>query len=126
MAVCHVRAAVSVAILLAVVATPWAPTVLAAQAGPIAAAADRLARARTPQPAGSTSAASAGRQAASRAEKLAWAYLLIGGCVFIATSPGEKGGDGRWSSDGKWEMAAGVGAVGLSFGLLHDMLSRRP
>jgi hypothetical protein len=115
-----VRAAVSVAILLAMIV----PTTIEAQAGPIAIAADRLARAQTSQPAGGGAA----RPPVSRAEKLAWAYLLIGGSVFIATSPGEKDADGRWSNDGKWEMAAGIGAVGLSFGLLHDIVksSRGP
>jgi hypothetical protein len=96
---------------------------LAAQSGPLAATAERLARADARQPPdGATAPSEHGH--VSRAEKIAWAYLLIGGSVFIATSPGEKGGDGRWSDDGKWELAGGIGAVAISFALLHDMLTR--
>jgi len=64
------------------------------------------------------------KRGASWAEKTAWAYLLVGGSVFIVTSPGEKNADGSWSRDGKAEMAAGIGAVGISFALLRDILRR--
>jgi hypothetical protein len=121
------RAAYAVMLLVSLWA-PWADVRLAAQSGPVSAAADRLARVAARQSGDAPPAETAERHGASRAEKLAWAYLLVGGCVFIATSPGEKGDDGRWSSDGKWEMAGGIGAVAISFGLLHDILksSRGP
>jgi len=118
-----VRVVVCVIVLAAMVWLPGPGVIVSAEAGPIAAAADRLARADARQ---QSSAGPAKPRRASRAQKLAWAYLLIGGSVFIVTSPGEKGGDGRWSSDGKWEMAGGIGAVAISFALLHDMLSGRP
>ena len=118
-----VRAVVSVIVLSAMLWMPGPRVILSAEAGPITAAAERLARVHARQ---RDSSKPAPARRASRAEKLAWAYLLVGGSVFIVTSPGEKGGDGRWSSDGKWEMGAGIGAVAISFALLHDMLSRRP
>jgi hypothetical protein len=114
------------AVMLCVLATaPWAEVAVLAQAGPLAAAAERVARVEARQPASASAAQPTEHHGASRAEKLAWAYLLIGGAVFIATSPGEKGENGRWSDDGKWEMAGGIGAVAISFGLLHDILSRK-
>jgi hypothetical protein len=120
-----VRSALVVLILLTMEGAVWPRSTLAADRGPLAASADRLARAEGRQAGGAQPTPPEHRRGASRAEKLAWAYLLIGGCVFIATSPGEKGDDGRWSSDGKWEMAGGIGAVAISFGLLHDILSGR-
>jgi hypothetical protein len=94
-----------------------APFPLAASVARAAARAARQATAPTDQ--------SAAKTPASWAEKTAWAYLLVGGVIFIVTSPGEKNADGSWSRDGKAEMAAGIGAVGISFALLHDILSRR-
>ena len=92
---------------------------------PLAASLARAARAAGQQPAGERGAAAPPAQhRASWAEKTAWAYLLAGGCIFIATSPGEKNADGSWSRDGKAEMAAGIGAVGISFALLRDILRR--
>ncbi len=114
------------ALLLIFLMVPWADAALAAQTGPITAAAERLARADGQQPASAPAAPPPEHRGASRAEKLAWAYLLIGGTVFIVTSPGEKGEDGKVSDDGKWETAGGIGAVAISFALLHDILSRRP
>ncbi|HEY2906449.1 MAG TPA: hypothetical protein VGJ29_11170 [Vicinamibacterales bacterium] len=119
------RHAVFAVMLLVLSTAPWADVALAAQAGPSTAAAERLARLEAEQPAAATAAQSNGHRGASRAEKLAWAYLLIGGAVFIVTSPGEKGENGRWSDDGKWEMAGGIGAVAISFALLHDILSQK-
>jgi hypothetical protein len=112
-------------VLVALLWTPWANAALAAQSGPVAAAAERLARAEARQSASEPAPDPPKRQGASRAEKLAFVYLLVGGCVFIATSPGEKDENGRVSSDGKWETAGGIGAVAISFALLHDILSRK-
>jgi hypothetical protein len=116
------RRAVFAVMVLVLSTAPWADVALAAQAGPIAAAAERLARAEAGQPASASTAQPTERHGASRAEKFAWAYLLIGGAVFIATSPGEKDENGRWSDDGKWEMAGGIGAVAISFALLQDIV----
>jgi hypothetical protein len=111
--------------VLVLATAPWADVALSAQTGPIAATAERLARAEAHQPSSASAAHPREHHGASRAEKLAWAYLLIGGTVFIATSPGEKGDTGQWSDDGKWEMAGGIGAVAISFALLHDILSQK-
>jgi len=92
------------------------PSPLAASISRAAFAAARTTSAAADEP--------AARPHASRAEKAAWAYLLVGGCIFIATSPGEKNADGTWSRDGKAEMAAGIGAVGISFALLWDIIGR--
>jgi hypothetical protein len=115
------RCAVVVVILLMFECAVWQRVALAA--GPLAVAAERLARAEGAAR-GAQPTEPEHRRGASRIEKLAWAYLLIGGSVFIVASPGEKGDDGRWSSDGKWEFAGGIGAVAISFGLLHDILTR--
>jgi hypothetical protein len=104
-------------------AAPWAQASAAAQGGPLQDAAARIAWAAARQ--ASTAQPTPAAEGASRAEKIAWAYLLIGGTVFIVTSPGEKGEGGKWSNDGKWEMAGGIGAVAISFALLHDILARR-
>jgi hypothetical protein len=93
-------------------------------ASPFAASIARVAVATARASHASADEASSGQPRASLAEKTAWAYLLVGGCIFIVTSPGEKNADGSWSRDGKAEMAAGIGAVGISFALLRDILKR--
>ncbi len=97
---------------------------LYAETTPLAASIARAARAAGQQAADDTGAGEPKKPQVSRAEKIAWAYLLVGGCIFIATSPGEKNANGTWSRDGKAEMAAGIGAVGISFALLADMLRK--
>ena len=93
-------------------------------ASPLAASIARAAVATARASQAPADQSTSGRPRASWAEKTAWAYLLVGGCIFIATSPSEKNGDGSWSRDGKGEMAAGIGAVGISFALLRDILKR--
>jgi len=93
-------------------------------ASPLAESIARAAVATAREAHASAAPATSSRPPASWAEKTAWAYLLVGGSIFIVTSPGEKNADGSWSRDGKGEMAAGIGAVAISFALLRDILKR--
>ncbi|MGB7220283.1 MAG: hypothetical protein WBD07_15905 [Vicinamibacterales bacterium] len=92
---------------------------------PIAASVARIASTesyRLQQPAQGSAGASGG---ASLAEKMAFVYLLVGGSMFLAISPGEKV-DGEWTNDALSETIFGAGAIGISFWLLHDILKKRP
>jgi hypothetical protein len=100
--------------------------VLYAQTLPIADSAERIARetGRRAAPERVGQAKPDERRGASWAEKAAFAWLLVGGCIMIATSPGEKNSDGTWSTDGKSEMFAGIGSVAISMALLRDILRK--
>ena len=95
---------------------------------PIAASALRLASTesyRLERTVQSDAADSGGRGGASIAEKVAFVYLLVGGSIFLVTSPGEKV-DGHWTNDAASETIGGAGAVAISFFLLRDILKKRP
>lgn len=82
--------------------------------------------AQTPDRARSAAPAAAPEKhgGASVAEKLACAYLLIGGSVMLYYGPREKE-NGRLTMDGKSEAVAGAGAIVLSVALLRDILKKR-
>ena len=62
---------------------------------------------------------------ASMAEKIAFLYLLVGGSVMLIYGPQEKDGD-HVSVDGVAEGIAGAASIAISFGLLRDILHKRP
>jgi hypothetical protein len=62
---------------------------------------------------------------ASLSEKLACAYLLVGGAIMLYYGPKERE-NGRLTMDGKSEAVGGGAAIVLSVALLRDILKRRP
>ena len=70
--------------------------------------------------AGADNASSGGT---SIAEKIACAYLLVGGAIMLYYGPRERE-NGRLTMDGKSEAVAGAASIGLSFALLHDVIKR--
>lgn len=62
---------------------------------------------------------------ASLAEKIACAWLLVGGAIMLYYGPKERE-NGQLTMDGKSEAVAGAVSIGISVALLHDILKRRP
>src|SRR5581483_586513 len=61
----------------------------------------------------------------SLAEKIACAYLLVGGSIMLYYGPRERE-NGQLTMDGKSEAVGGAVAIGLSIALLRDIIKRRP
>ena len=60
----------------------------------------------------------------SLAEKLACAYLFVGGAIMLYYGPREKE-NGQLTRDGKSEAIGGAAAIGLSVALLRDIVKKR-
>lgn len=60
----------------------------------------------------------------SLAEKVACAYLLVGGAIMLYYGPKEKD-NGELTRDGRSEAYAGGIAIGISVALLRDILKKR-
>ena len=60
----------------------------------------------------------------SLAEKIACAYLFVGGAIMVYYGPQEKE-NGQLTRDGKSEAIGGAAAIGLSVALLRDIVKKR-
>ena len=63
-------------------------------------------------------------EGASLAEKIACAWLLVGGTIMLYYGPKERE-NGQLTMDGKSEAVAGAVSIGISIALLHDILTKR-
>lgn len=85
--------------------------------------ADGVALTASGQP-GDSSPAKTSTGGTSLAEKIACAYLLVGGTIMLYYGPKERE-NGQWTMDGKSETVAGAVSIGISIALLHDILKKR-
>ena len=63
------------------------------------------------------------RSGTSLAEKIACAYLFVGGAIMLYYGPTERE-NGQVTRDGKSEAVAGAAAIGISIGLLRDIIKK--
>ncbi len=72
---------------------------------------------------GEPPAAASAHTGASLVEKIACAYLLVGGSIMLYYGPRERE-KGQVSRDGKAEAVGGAAAIGISIALLRDIIKK--